>query len=222
MTSIMTFQLGNGNQRIIIGDTQHTYYSSTCENSKIFPLKDNLLIFCGSGNDRIIDGINTRIVSIDDLDFCSDKIIKFKEDDFEGKFALQDLDGEVRLKEIHGTQFMIFDSKTLDGKKITNNIPKSVGNIEIIGSGGEFVGLITDSLDSLYELDFNDENKETILISILESFCMLGRQDSATGHPAIFKLEGYLMEKDKIPRKIEIKFKHNIKILENYEYEVEE
>jgi len=97
-----------------------------------------------------------------------------------------------------------------------------VGNIEIIGSGGEFVGLITDSLDSLYELDFNDENKETILISILESFCMLGRQDSATGHPAIFKLEGYLMEKDKIPRKIEIKFKHNIKILENYEYEVEE
>lgn len=225
MTSIITFKLDNGNQRIIIGDTQHIYRASTHENSKIFPLKDKKLIFCGAGNDRVIDGINTRIISIDDLDFCSDKIKEFKEGDIEGKFVLYELyerDRLIRNEEIQGTQFLVIDTNSLDGKKITNSIPISIGNIEIIGSGSEFVGFISDLLESLYNLKFNTENETKIMEIILKSLSVLGKQDSSTGHPAIFKLEGYLLEKNTSPKKIDIKFNQDIEKLTNYNYEVKE
>ena len=213
MTSIITFQLDNGNQRIVIGDTQHTYRASTHENSKIFPLKDKKLIFCGAGNDRVIEGINTRVISIDNLDFCSGKITEFKEDDIEGKFVLHELyerDRLIRNEEIQGTQFLVINANNLEGKKITNSIPISIGNIEIIGSGSEFIGLISDLLESIYNLKFNDANKKRIMEILLKSLSMLGKQDSSTGNPAIFKLEGYLLEKNTSPKKIDIKFNRDI------------
>lgn len=222
MTSIITFQIDKGNQRIVIGDTQHTYRASTHENSKIFPLKDKKLIFCGAGNDAIISGIYARSISIDDLDFCADKVSQFKEDDFFGRFALHEFDERIRLKEIQGTPFMIIDSNTLEGKKITNSIPLSVGNIEIIGSGNEFIGLISDLLESIYDLKFDAKNERKIMGILLKSLSILGKQDSSTGHPAIFKLEGYLLEKNTPPKKIDIKFNQDIEELDNYNYGVEE
>lgn len=222
MTSIITFQLDKGNQRIVIGDTQHTYRASTYENSKIFPLKDKKLIFCGAGNDKIIDGVNTIIVSIDDLDFCSTKITQIKEDSFEGKFALHDLDEIIRLKEIHETSFILIDSVHLNGKKIINNIPNDLKDMEIIGSGEEFIGLVSEIIRSLYDKKFDNTTEKYILQELLKILCILGKQDSGTGHPSTFKIEGYLLEKTKMPKKINIKFKHKVQELQNYDYEVKE
>lgn len=225
MTSIITFQLDFGNQRIVIGDTQHTYRASTHENSKIFPLKDKKLIFCGAGNDRVIDSINTKIVSMDVLNDCSNKIVNFKEHDLEGNFILHDLhekDSLLRNQEIKDTHFLILDSISLKGEKITDAIPKPIGNISMIGSGAEFVGLVDTELESLYNKKFDDDGQQEILEIILNILCILGRQDSSTGHPAIFKIEGYLLEKDKSPRKIEIRYMQDLQKFDNYNCEVEE
>ncbi len=117
---------------------------------------------------------------------------------------------------------MIFDTKSLDAVIIERNEPRTFNNNVVIGSGGELAGWVQDRLEKLYSRKFNKRNKDEFLKTILNCFCDLGRNDPKTGHPAVFYLEGYILEKRKLPRSVTIKLNKDITNLKNYCTEIKE
>jgi ATP-dependent protease HslVU (ClpYQ) peptidase subunit len=189
MTSIIVFKANNDRQVIIAGDTKHSFTSSTFEATKIFPLKDNKIILCGAGRDKVIESIYTKIISEEDLDNCKNKIHQLRNEGLNGIYNLYDIEDRITPSDIHATDFIIINSQDLNGKKIKADNSLPLGNLAGIGSGTEYLGQIQEDLEELYPKEFNEENKEEFFRAILNSFCTLGRNDPNTGHPAIFRLE---------------------------------
>lgn len=221
MTSILSFKLNNGNQMIVVGDTQHTYENSTKEESKIELSGHKNLLFCGTGYNRIIWEIYPKINNLRSIKSCSAKILKLKKEKIEEYGRAQTLGG-CNLEDVNNCQFMIVDADSLNGALIIFRENNPLKNIELIGSSSERVGEVQTDLQEIYELSYADHTKDKIHEKIIKVFDILGRQDPFTGHPAVFKLEGFVLSKTEPPKKIVLKFNPDIKQLSNYEVKLED
>ena len=209
MTSILTFTLDKGNQMVVVGDTQHTYSHSTQEESKI-DLFNNLL-FCGSGQDRIIWDINGKIKGFKTLTNCSNKILEIKKEKIKEYERIQNYG--LSAEWVEDCDFLLVDTQNIKANKIIMREINSISQIDMIGSGSSKIGEIQQKLRNVYDFPFGDH----LFDIIIKLFDSLGRHDPYTGHPAIFSLEMYLTEKNKSPIKFRLKFKPNIRKRENYE-----
>ena len=100
---------------------------------------------------------------------------------------------------------------------IEKNQPKEFENIAIIGSGSEFIGQCQTKINPLHRLKFDKSTRANFFEVIFRCFCDLGRDDLKTGHPALFRLDIYVLEKDKTRKKFRIKSKHDPNNPSNYE-----
>lgn len=215
MTSIIAFRINNGNQMIVVGDTQHTYETSIKSESKIELLKDNKLLFCGSGYDSIISDISLKVNHLKARKICSKKIKEIKDEKNREYLATEPY--RSYAEDVRDTEFIIIDTNNLEGNKIILLEENLLGTLDMIGSGEEKIGQVQDKLNDLSQTSYSEHTKEAILSKIIEVFDFLGKQDPYTGHPAIFNLEGFILTKNSPPIKFTIKFKHDIKKLEHYE-----
>ena len=221
MTSIIAFKVNNGNQLIVVSDTQHTYSSTTIKGKKIFKLNENIL-FCGAGYDEVIDAIRNRLLLKNCLKDCVDQIINIDASQLNGKYHLQDVSNKIKPEDLINTSFIIIDINELNLSVIERNEPRVFNDLAIIGSGKELTGWVQDRLESLSNEEFNKENEEKFFKIILSCFCDIGRNDPQTGHPSVFYLEGYILQKEINPKSFKISFNQNINDLKNYKSEVKE
>lgn len=215
MTSIIVFKANKGDQLIIVGDTQHTYSSSTIKGKKIFKLNDKI-IFCGAGYDEVIDTFRNRLLLKDCLKDCVDHITNSDAGQLNGKYHLQDVSNKISPEQLINTSFILIDSSELKTEIIERNEPRVFDKIAIIGSGKEFQGWIEERINSLFEEEFNDEKKNYFFNIILSCFCDIGKNDPSTGHPSVFDLTGYVLEKEENPISFKISFKPNTNNIDNY------
>ena len=210
MTSILAFRIDEGNQMIVVGDTQHTFELTTSPGRKIFFFKD--FLYCGSGFDNIIDSILTDIQNISDLETCANKIKELIT-----KKYLDSSKGQIyplTAGEVGQTEILLINVKTLEGYYIFGGQKMSLRKVNLIGSGNAYQGKIIEE----YEKDFTTSLnvKEALFKKILKTFHDLGKNLPVTGHPALFKLEGYILEKEKNPKKFDFDFKYNLEDIKHY------
>lgn len=210
MTSIITFKIDEGNQMIVVGDTQHTFESTTSQEEKIFFFKD--LLYCGSGFDNILDSILADVKNISNLETCANKI-----EELVTKKCLDCSKGQIYSHtsgEIGETEIILINIKTLEGYYIFGGQKVSLRKVNIIGSGTAYQGKIIEE----YKTDFETSLrvKKELFKKILKTFHDLGKNLPLTGHPALFNLKGYILEKGKTPKKFEFDFKHNLEDINNY------
>src|SRR3989338_2967584 len=215
MTSILMFLLNKGNQMVVAGDTQHTYQYSTKEEAKLEVFGE--LLFCASGYDRIIWWIYQEINNLRSITSSSKKILKLIIEKKE-EFSRIGRPSGFTADDIDSCEFMIINSKTLKSGIISNGLTNGTKNIELIGSGNPHIGEVQQMLGKVYEFPFGPHLFKTIV----EIFSFLGRSDAFTGHPAIFGLEIYLLEKNKPSKKFKISFKPDITDYDNYEVKSED
>ena len=213
MTSILFFRLNKGKQVVIVGDTQHTHESSTKEESKIDLFND--LLFCGSGYDRIIWDINKKVNNFRSLTRCANKILALKNEKIREYQQAQTYG--VSPDEVQNCDFMIINTKNLKANKILLREVNSINQIGMIGSGSSKIGEIQEMLGSAYGFPFGPH----MFKKIIGLFNFLGRHDPLTGHPAIFPLEVFLLEKNKESKRFIIKFKPKLEENDNYEIKQE-
>ena len=208
MTTIISFYLDNGNQMVVLGDTQHTYEHATKEESKIEQF--NEILFCGAGHDRIIWDFFLRTNTFRSFERCSDKIIELKKKKVEEytKFSPAEM-----ITHIQNSEFLVIDTKKLMGNKIIYLEKNKIGNIEVLGTGINHITTIQEEIRRAYTSKFSD----VVIILIISLLHELGKMDPYTGHPAVFPIEIYLLEKDKEPIKYTLKFKADLKSKDNYE-----
>lgn len=212
MTSILSFMLDNGNQMVVVGDTQHTHGSvATSEESKIDFF--NGLLFCGSGHDDIIWDINREIKRFRSLERCSNKILDLKRRKIEEYQQAQTYG--FSAQDVEDCQFMLIDTQSIRGNKVFIREKNSLKRIEIIGSGSIRLGEIQQMLRGVYEFPFGPH----LFKKIIEIFNFLGRHDPYTGHPTVFPLEIHLLKRGEHPKKFILKFKPDIESIDNYEIE---
>lgn len=221
MTSILAFRINNGKQMIVVGDTQHTYSSSTVQGSKIFQF--NNLLYCGSGHDRVIDDVYANILHFKSQNKnCANKIIDsqnsliMKYADARNQF---DITTQITPNEVLACSFMIINIKTLKGNIVNEKTHNLLKDVRIIGSGEEYLGTL--NLSDADKIKFNKNTKNLIFNKILEIYSHLGRQDPFTGHPNIFDLEVYVLTKNKQTKKYTLSFRHKKNTIKNY-YIIEE
>lgn len=208
MTTIISFYLDNGNQMIIIGDTQHTYEHTTKEESKIREF--NEILFCGAGYDRIIWDLFSKTNTLRSFERCADKIIELKKEKIDEytKYSSTEM-----ITQVQNSEFLVIDTKKLLGNKIIYLEKNKMGNIEVLGTGINHITTIQEKVKKAYSSKFSD----LVVGDIISLFNDLGKMDPYTGHPAVFPVEIYLLEKDKKPIKYLLKFKHNLESKDNYE-----
>lgn len=211
MTSIITFKIDSGEKMIVVGDTQHTFDSTTSEEEKIFFFGD--FLYCGAGFDRIISSIYLEIKEMDNLSDCADKIIESINNKYLN-FSQSQIYG-ISSEDVRGTEIILINTKTLEGYYIFGGQKTELKRVEVIGSGQVKKGEITNK----YNQDFTTSLsvKQDLFKKILKTFHDLGKNLPSTGHPAVFKLEGYILEKDKSPKKFNFHFKHDLEDLNHYE-----
>lgn len=206
------FLLNKGNQMVVVGDTRHTYPYSTKEEAKLEQF--GKLLFCASGYDRIIWWIYPEINTLKSITSCSKKILKLTK---EKKEEFSRIGSSFTVGDIDSCEFMIIDSKNIKSVIISNGLTNSTKSIELIGSGNPHIGEVQQMLGKVYGFPFGTHLFKTIV----EIYCFLGRGDAFTGHPAVFGLEVYLLEKNKPSKKFKVSFKPNITDYDNYEVKSE-
>ena len=219
MTSIIAFKADSGNQIIIVGDTKHTYLASTSEAKKIFKLNEKL-VFCGAGYDSTINSIRNKLLSQGNVIDCEGKLLDLIRGDSYDDFQLYAVEG-ISKSDLLETSFIILGTEDLSVGIVEKNQSKEFEDMAIIGSGSEFIGQCQDKIKPLHEIKFDDSTKEIFLEKIFECFCDLGKHDPNTGHPALFKIEGYILERDSELKRFEIKFLHNPNDSSNYGAKIE-
>lgn len=214
MTSILAFKINKGKQMIIVGDTQHTFENTTSEEEKIFFFGD--FLYCGSGFDSIIKSILAEVNEITDLKSCAEKIkclIKEKHEAY-GKTGL----GGISSGDVAETEILLLNFKTLKGYYIRGLEKQDIEYVTVLGRAGPAK---EGEIINEYREDFETtlKVKESLFKKIFETFHYLGKNLPSTGHPALFKLEGYILEKGKSPTKFNIKFTGDISDYSKYEIE---
>jgi hypothetical protein len=216
MTSILAFKINNGNQMIVVGDTQHTYASSTIQGSKIFHF--NNLLFCGAGSDRVIDDMYVKILSFKSQNNnCAKKIISSQDElirNYTNTRNQFDVTTQITPNDVMASSFMIINTNTLKGNTVKEKINNYIKNITMIGSGEEHIGNL--KLSDANDFEFNETTKNKILDKILEIYSYLGKNDPYTGHPSIFDLEVYVLTKNNSPKKYVLSFKHKDSKIKEY------
>ena len=219
MTSIIALKVDGGNQVIIASDTKHTHPASASESKKIFELNEKL-IFCGAGYDDVINSVRNKLLLQSNATECENKLIDLIRGDPENDPLFYGVEG-ISKSDLLGASFVILGTEDLSVGVVEKNQSKEFGEIAIIGSGSGFMGQCQDKLKPLHGIKFDESTKEVFLEKIFECFCDLGRHDPDTGHPALFKIEGYILEKNKKPKKFEIKSKYNPSDSSNYGVKIE-
>jgi len=214
MTSILMFLLNKGKQMVVVGDTQHTYQYSTKEESKLELF--GKLLFCASGYDKIIWWIYPEINNLRVTTSCSKKILKLTQEKKE-EFSRIGTSSSFTADDIDSCEFMIINSENLKANIISHGLTNGTKNVELIGSGNPHIGEVQQMLGRIYEFPFGPH----LFKKIVEIYGFLGRNDAHTGHPAIFNLEVFLLEKSKSPQRFRISFKPDITDYDNYEVKSE-
>ncbi|MFW6026381.1 MAG: hypothetical protein ACOCRX_08560 [Candidatus Woesearchaeota archaeon] len=217
MTSILAFKINDGNQMIVVGDTQHTYQCSTLQGSKIFPLKN--LLFCGSGSDRVIEDMYGKSITFKSQNNnCAKNIIKAQQElikEYEEIKRKYDPNLNIDFSDIINSSFMIINTKTLNGNIVNEKINRKMKKIDMIGSGEEHIGNL--KLSDADDFEFNETTKNKIFDKIIEIYSYLGKNDPYTGHPSIFDLEVYVLTKNNNPKKYVLSFKHKDSKIKKYD-----
>ena len=209
MTTILCFKAKKGKQLIVVGDTQHIFEGSTVEESKIKLF--NKLLFCGSGYDRIIGDIYLEICKLRAFSNCSKKILELKKIKIEDYQRVQTYG--LSSEQVEDCDFFIIDTKKVRGDKIFLREKNQINNIDMIGSSASRIGEVQKKLRGVYDFPYSPLTQQ----KIIEIYDWIGRHDPYTGHPAVFKLEVFVLEKNKTAKKFSINFKHNIQRFDNYE-----
>lgn len=216
MTSILTFRINNGNQMIVVGDTQHTYSSSTIQGSKIFQF--NKLLFCGAGSDRVIDDMYVNISNFKSQNNnCAKKIISSQDELIQNYTNTRnqfDVTTRITPNDVMASSFMVINTNTLKGNIVNEKTNNYIKNIKMIGSGEEHLGNL--NLSDANNFEFNETTKNKIFNKILEIYSYLGKNDPYTGHPSIFDLEIYVLTKNENPKKYVLSFKHKESKIRKY------
>ena len=214
MTSILAFKINKGKQMIVVGDTQHTFENTTSGEEKIFFFGD--FLYCGAGSDSIIKSIRAEVNEMTNLRSCAEKIKDLIKEQHEayGKTGL----GGISWGEVAETEILLLNFKTLKGYYIRGLEKQDIEYVNVLGGAGPAKeGEIIDE----YRKDFETtlQVKESLFKKIFETFDYLGKNLPSTGHPALFKLEGYILEEGKSPTKFNIKFTEDISDYDKYKAE---
>lgn len=199
---------------IVIGDTQHTFENTTSGEEKIFFFGD--FLYCGAGYDSIIKSIRAEVNEMTNLKNCAEKIKYLIKEKYEayGKTGL----ANIPAGHVAETEILLLNFKTLEGYYISGLEKQDIEYVKVLGGAGPAKeGEIIDE----YRKDFETtlEVKDSLFKKIFKTFHYLGKNLPSTGHPALFKLEGYILEKGKSPTKFNIKFAGDIGSYDNYEVE---
>ncbi|MFW5847000.1 MAG: hypothetical protein ACOCUU_02450 [Nanoarchaeota archaeon] len=218
MTTIISLYLNKRNQIMILSDTKHSYEDGPIEDTKIKIF--NGILFCGAGNDDSIGQIHRKIKNQTNIDSCSEEIVKIKQDN---KNSLLNETTKSAGENLMDTEFFIIDTKQIKGNKIRNININEVGDFEIIGSGIKRITDIQEIFRGYSERTFSDVTKKAFFREIISVFLNIAKFDQNTGHPSIFPIEVFILEKDKSPKKYVLKFdKELLKNPDNYDPKEEE
>ncbi len=216
MTSILTFKIEDGEKIIIVSDRQHTFDKTTSESKKIFLFND--FLYCGSGFDSIINSIKTEVKDYTNLDACANKIkdlIKEKHDAY-AKTGLVN----ISSSEVGDTEILLLNFKTLEGFYIQGLEKQELKQVEILGNCHSEEGKIIDE----YQKDFQTTLavQEELFKKIFKTFSDLGKNNPLTGHPALFQLDIYVLEKNKETINFKINYLEDISDFAKYEVKEDE
>jgi len=210
MTAITYFFTDNGKKLTVVSDRQVTYSGELREKDKFFK-KGRFYIFC-AGSEDVYNQVVYEIKH-------NRKNIK-KLADFINKKCNEIINNSRRTLGINDDycSFIIVDTKTLKVLIVNRGSINEPPDFGIIGVGENYTQEIYEKFSILAPTGFQLRKikwNNQLYEKIIDSYHTLAFKDSTIGHPALFKLDIFVFQKNNVKHK-RLRFKYNLKTSDSF------